>query len=76
MKIKEPRKERVQNNVKAMPDTGAMMCLVGMNTMYNMGLRESDLVEVDMQVNAANNKKHESYTICTYEPHSLFQHVK
>ena len=56
LKIKEPRKERVQNNVKAMPDTGAMMCLVGMNTMYNMGLRESDLVEVDMQVNAANSK--------------------
>ena len=39
-----------------MPDTGAMMCLVGMNMMHSMGLRESDLVEVDMKVNAANNR--------------------
>ena len=26
-------------------------------TIHNMGLRESDLVEVDMQVNAANNRR-------------------
>ena len=30
--------------------------MVGMNTMHSMGLRESDLVDVDMQVNAANNR--------------------
>ena len=57
LKTKESRRERSQNMVSAMPDTGAMMCLVGMNTMHSMGLRESDLVEVDMQVNAANNRK-------------------
>lgn len=54
--IKEPRRDRPQNRVAAMPDTGAMMCLVGMNIMHSMGLRESDLVDVDMQVNAANNR--------------------
>ena len=57
LKISEPRRDRPQKAVTSMPDTGAMMCLVGMNTIHNMGLRESDLVEVDMRVNAANNRR-------------------
>ena len=41
----------------AMPDTGAMMCLIGMSMLHALGLRESDLIEVDLRVNAANNRK-------------------
>ena len=56
LNIKEPRRDRLQNKVAAMPDTGAMMCLVGMNTMHSMELREPDLVDVDMKIKAAKNR--------------------
>ena len=33
------------------------MCLIGMSMLHALGLRESDLIEVDLRVNAANNRK-------------------
>ena len=58
LNIKEPRREKKGNHTaESMPDTGAMMCLIGMSILHTMGLNESDLVEVEMKVNAANNRK-------------------
>ena len=58
LRIKQPRKEKKQTKkMVAMPDTGAMMCLIGMSMLHALGLRESDLIEVDLRVNAANNRK-------------------
>ena len=38
-----------------LPDTGAQLCVVGLNVVYGLGLRKRDLFKVKTRVSAANN---------------------
>ena len=48
---------QVRRKAASLPDTGAQMCVTGLNVVYGLGLRKSDLFKVKTGVSAANNGK-------------------
>ena len=50
----QPPKKCKSTNVKSLVDTGAQMVVIGINTVYAMGLARKDLIPVGMSIKAAN----------------------
>ena len=48
---------QVRRKAVSLPDTGAQMCVAGINVVHGLGLRKSDLFKVKTGVSAANNGK-------------------
>ena len=56
LQIHKPNKRLKETETLALPDTGAQICVMGMNLTHAMGLTRKELFPVSLPVSTANNE--------------------